>query len=446
MPNHRLWRGNGYASYWDEELETMPREKIKELQLKLLQETVELAYHNSDYYRTTFAAAGVSPENLHSLDDLKKFPFIDKKILRKRQEVVPPYGDLVCVPHDDLVYLSASSGSTGVPTASPFTWQDFEDWQDYEARLFWSSGLRPTDIYCHSLQFTLFVGGPDVVGAMKVGALSIWAGAIPSERLLDIFQKWKPTAIWTTPSYAWYLGETAQGQGVDPMRDLAVRRIFVAGEPGGSIPETRQRIEALWGAELYDYYGLSDIFGACAGMCEAKNGLHWAEDHILVEVLNPDTGEEVKEGERGELVITSLRKKARPLIRFRTGDIVSHTTEPCSCGRTHLRLHGIHGRVDDMLIIRGVNVFPSDIEKVVRQNEDLTGEYRLVVNEEKHLAVLTVEVEQAEGYNASADRLEHEVVSDIFKILGIKPRVKILPPNTLERATHKAKRVFDERK
>ncbi len=446
MPNHRLWRGNGYASYWDEELETMPREKIKELQLKLLQETVELAYHNSDYYRTTFAAAGVSPENLHSLDDLKKFPFIDKKILRKRQEVVPPYGDLVCVHHDDLVYLSASSGSTGVPTASPFTWQDFEDWQDYEARLFWSSGLRPTDIYCHSLQFTLFVGGPDVVGAMKVGALSIWAGAIPSERLLDIFQKWKPTAIWTTPSYAWYLGETAQGQGIDPMRDLAVRRIFVAGEPGGSIPETRQRIEALWGAELYDYYGLSDIFGACAGMCEAKNGLHWAEDHILVEVLNPDTGEEVKEGERGELVITSLRKKARPLIRFRTGDIVSHTTEPCSCGRTHLRLHGIHGRVDDMLIIRGVNVFPSDIEKVVRQNEDLTGEYRLVVNEEKHLAVLTVEVEQAEGYNGGADRLEHEVVSDIFKILGIKPRVKILPPNTLERATHKAKRVFDERK
>lgn len=446
MPNHRLWLGNAYAPYWDEELETMPREELKELQLKLLRETVKLAYHNSDYYRTTFAAAGVSSESLHSLDDLKKFPFIDKKILRKRQEVVPPYGDLVCVPHDDLVYLSASSGSTGVPTASPFTWQDFEDWQDYEARLFWSSGLRPSDIYCHSLQFTLFVGGPDVMGAMKVGALSIWAGAIPSERLLDIFQKWKPTAIWTTPSYAWYLGETAQTQGVDPLRDLAVRKIFVAGEPGGSIPETRHRIEALWGAELYDYYGLSDIFGACAGMCEAKNGLHWAEDHILVEVLNPDTGEEVKEGERGELVITSLRKKARPLIRFRTGDIVSHTTEPCSCGRTHLRLHGIHGRVDDMLIIRGVNVFPSDIEKVVRQNEDLTGEYRLVVNEEKHLAVLTVEVEQAEGYNGGADRLEHEVVSDIFKILGIKPRVKILPPNTLERATHKAKRVFDERK
>ena len=446
MSNHRLWRGNGYALYWDEELETMPREKLKELQLKLLKETVELAYNNSPYYRTTFAAAGVSPENLHSLEDLSKFPFIDKKTLRKRQEVSPPYGDLLCVPTDDLVYLSASSGSTGVPTASPFTYRDFEDWQDFEARLFWSSGLRPSDVYCHSLQFTLFVGGPDVLGAMLVGALSLWAGAIPSERLLDILSKWRPTAIWTTPSYAWYLGETAQAQGMDPQRDLAIRKIFVAGEPGGSISETRQRIEALWGADLYDYYGLSDIFGACAGMCEAKDGLHWAEDHIYVEVLNPETGEEAAEGERGELVITSLKKKARPLIRFRTGDIVSYTTEPCRCGRTHMRLHGIHGRVDDMLIIRGVNVFPSDIEKIVRQNEELTGEYRLVVTEDKHLAVLTVEVEHTEGYTGSVDGLAQQVMGDIFKILGIKPRVKVLGPNTLERATHKAKRVFDERK
>lgn len=445
MSNHRLWRCNGYEPYWDEELETMPREQIKELQLQLLKETVHLAYNNSPYYRTTFAAAGVFPDDLHGLEDLNKFPFIDKKTLRKRQEVAPPYGDLVCVPTDDLVYLSASSGSTGVPTASPFTWQDFEDWQDFEARLFWSSGLRPTDIYCHSLQFTLFVGGPDVIGAMKVGALSIWAGAIPSERLLDILKKWNATAIWTTPSYAWYLGETAQSQGLDPLTDLSVRKIFVAGEPGGSIPETRQRIEALWGADLYDYYGLSDIFGACAGMCEAKEGLHWAEDHILAEVLDPETGKEVAEGERGELVITSLKKKARPLIRFRTGDIVSYTTERCSCGRTHMRLHGIHGRVDDMLIIRGVNVFPSDIEKVVRQNHDLTGEYRLVVAEDKHLAILTVEVEHVEVYRGELDELAQRVVGDVYKILGFKPRVKILPPNSLERSSHKAKRVYDER-
>lgn len=445
MSNHRLWRGNSYAPYWDEELETMPREKLKVLQLKLLKESIERAYHNSAYYRSTFGEAGVSLASLNTLDDLQRFPFMDKKIIRQRQEAQPPYGDLICTSTDDLVYMSASSGSTGVPTASPFTWQDFEDWQDFEARLFWSSGLRPGDVYCHSLQFTLFVGGPDVLGAMKVGAMTLWAGAIPSERLIDILVKWKPTAIWTTPSYAWYLGETAQLKGLDPSKDLSIKKIFVAGEPGGSILETRQRIEELWGADLYDYYGLSDIFGACAGMCEAKSGLHWAEDHIYVEVINPKTGESVAEEERGELVITSLRKKARPLIRFRTGDIVSYTTEPCICGRTHLRLHGVHGRVDDMLIIRGVNVFPSDIEMVIRRNKNLTGEYKIILTEEKHLAVITVQVEHIEGYTGELESLAHEVKGEIFKILGIKPRVKVLPPNCIERATHKSKRVFDER-
>jgi len=351
----------------------------------------------------------------------------------------------VCVPVEDMVYLSASSGSTGVPTASPFTWGDFEAWQDYEARLFWSSGMRPHDVYCHALQFTLFVGGPDVVGAMKLGSLCIWAGAVPSERLLAIFQTWRPTVTWTTPSYAWYLGETARRQGIDPARDLSIRKIFVAGEPGGSIPQTRERIEELWGADLYDYYGLSDIFGACAGMCEAKEGLHWAEDHILAEVLDPANGTPVPEGERGELVLTSLQKKARPLIRFRTGDIVSAITEPCRCGRTHLRLNGVHGRLDDMLIIRGVNVFPSDIETVVRKNPDLTGEYRLIVSEEKHLAVLTVEVEHAAGLEGVPENLADQVGREIYGVLGIRPRVRVLAPGTIERATHKAKRVFDQR-
>jgi phenylacetate-CoA ligase len=443
---HRLWKGNGYAPYWDEELETMPREKIEELQLKLLKETMDLVYNNSNYYKKSFQAAGVSPSDLRSLDDLKKFPFIDKKVLRDRQLAVPPFGDLVCVPQDEMVYLSVSSGSTGVPTGSPFTEQDFEDFQDYEARLFWSSGLRPTDIYTHSLQFTLFVGGPDVIGAQKVGALCLWAGAIPADRLLEIFKTWKSTAAWTTPSFAWYLGETAQSLGIDPKKDLSIRKLFVAGEPGGSIPETREKIEELWGADLYDYYGLSDIFGACAGMCEVKNGLHWAEDHILVEVLNQETGEDVKEGERGEMVLTSLKKQARPLIRFRTGDIVSYTKEKCTCGRTHMRLLGIHGRVDDMMIIKGVNIFPSDIEKVVRQNEDLSGEYRIIITEDKHLAVLTVEAEQAEGYKGGTDGLAKVLATDLKNMVGIKPNVKILPINTIERATHKAKRVLDMRK
>lgn len=432
------------GAYWDEEIETMPRDILKEYQFNLLKENVELAYGNSPYYKRHFDQAGVAPFHLESVEDLKKFPMINKKVLRTQQEIHPDFGDLVCAPEKEFVFLSASSGSTGVPTASPFTAKDFEAFQDCEARLFWSSGMRPTDRYCHALNFTLFVGGPDVIGAMKLGALTIWAGAIPSDRLLSIFKTWKPTVTWTTPSYAWFLGETAKESGIDPA-DLAIKKIFVAGEPGGSIPETQQSIEALWDADVYDYYGLSDIFGACAAMCEAKEGLHWAEDHILVEVVDPETGEEVPEGERGEMILTSLKKIARPLIRFRTGDIVSYTTDKCRCGRTHMRLHGIHGRLDDMMIIKGVNVFPSDIETIVRNNPKLTGEYVCVISEEKHLAVLTVEVEKMDDFDGDENELIGDVQNECKKIVGIRPRVKVLKAKSIARATHKAQRVRDER-
>jgi len=437
---------SGYRKYWDEEIETMPRDQLREFQLVKMKEMVELTYKKSPYYKGLFDEAGIKPFHLEHLEDIKKFPTIDKKVLRRRQQAVPDFGDLLCAPEEEFVFLSASSGSTGVPTASPFTGPDFEDFQDCQARFFWSSGMRPTDRYCHALNFTLFVGGPDVIGAMKVGALTIWGGSIPSERLLSILKTWKATVTWTTPSYAWFLGETAKESGIDPAKEFSIKKIFVAGEPGGSIPETRDNIQKLWGADVYDYFGLSDIFGACAAMCEAKEGLHWAEDHIFTEVVDPDTGEEVPEGERGELILTSLKKVARPLIRFRTGDIVSYTTEPCDCGRTHLRLHGIHGRLDDMMIIKGVNVFPSDIETIVRNNSNLTGEYACVITEKKHMAVLTVEIEKAEGFQGDADGLAEQIQTECQKIIGIRPVVKLLEAKTLTRATHKAVRVRDERK
>lgn len=431
--------------YWDEKLETQSRAEWDALKLDLLKKHLHHAYANSPYYQASFDAAGVHPDDVKSLADIRRFPFIEKKVLRERQEALPPFGDLVAVPERDIVYISASSGSTGVPTASPFTAQDFEDWMDYEARQFWSSGLRPDDRYCHSLNFSLFVGGPCVLGAQKLGALSIHAGTVPSERLLAIAKQFQATAIWTTPSYAWYLGETAVKEGIDPKKDLAIKRIFVAGEPGGSIPETRQRIEALWGAKVYDYYGLSDIFGSCAGMCEEQHGLHWAEDHILVEVLDPETQEPVAEGERGELVLTTLKKAARPMIRFRTGDIVSFTNEPCACGRTSQRMLGTHGRLDDMLIIKGVNIFPSDIEAIARKDHDLTGEYKLIVERDNHLDILTVEIERA-AVDASRDaELATRFAGHLKSITGVSARIVILPPDTLPRATHKAKRVEDRR-
>lgn len=430
--------------FWAPALETQNRAAWQQLQFSLLKTHLQHAYANSPYYRASFDAAGVHPDQLQSLYDIRRFPFINKKILRERQMAVPPLGDIVTVPERDIVYIAASSGSTGVPTASPFTAQDFENWMDFEARLFWSSGLRPEDRYCHSLNFSLFVGGPCVLGAQKLGALSIHAGTVPSERLLQILRQFQATAIWTTPSYAWYLGETAQKEGIDLHKDLAVRRIFVAGEPGGSIPETRARLEALWNARIYDYYGLSDIFGACAGMCEERHGLHWAEDHILVEVLNPD-GEPVAEGERGELVLTTLKKAARPLIRFRTGDIVSFTTEPCRCGRTSARMLGVHGRLDDMLIIKGVNIFPSDVEEVARKDRDLTGEYRLVVERDRHLDILTVEIERRHGFNGTDEELAARFTRQLKSVTGVTAKVVVLPPDTLPRATHKAKRVEDRR-
>ncbi|CAO3408668.1 phenylacetate--CoA ligase family protein [Azospirillum largimobile] len=434
-----------HDAYWHPGLETQSRTDWRQLQLDLLKDHLRHAYEGSPYYRAAFDAQGVSPADLRTLDDLRRFPFLDKATIRDRQIAVPPFGDLVAVPEREIVYISASSGSTGVPTASPFTAKDFEEWIDYEARQFWSSGLRPTDRYAHALNFSLFVGGPCVLGAQKLGALSIHAGTLPSERLLTVLNQFRATALWTTPSYAWHLGETAQREGIDPARDLAVRRLFVAGEPGGSIPETRKRIEALWGAEVYDYYGLSDIFGSCAGMCVEKDGLHWAEDHILVEVLDPETLEPVPEGGRGELVLTTLRKRARPIIRFRTGDMVSVTTEPCRCGRTSLRLKGVHGRLDDMLIVKGVNLFPGDVEAVVRQDPALTGEYRLVLDRVDRLDRLTVEVEHTQGFNGDIEDLRGRLRRQLKAATGVGAEVALLAPGTLPRAVHKAKRIDDRR-
>ena len=431
--------------YWDEAIETLPRTDLEKLQTVLLREHLILAYSKSDYYKEAFDKAGVTPADFRTLADLQKFPFVNKYTERERQLKKPLLGDMTAVPEEDVVFVSASSGSTGVPTLSPFTKKDFDDFQNVESRLFWAAGMRPTDRYVHALNFSLFVGGPDVIGAQNLGALCIWAGTVPSDRLLFILKEFQPTFIWTTPSYAWYLGETAKKQGIDPAKDLAIRTIIVAGEPGGSIPATRQAIEELWDAKLYDFFGISDIFGACAGMCEERNGLHLAEDNILVEVIDTNTLKPVADGERGELVLTTLKKTARPMIRFRTGDIGTVNREVCACGRTHARIN-VHGRLDDMLIVSGVNVFPSDIEYVIRNIEELTGEYRIIAITENFSTKFIVEVEQNENDSTPIETLQHTVSDKIKTRVGVKPKeVKILESGAIPRATHKAKRLIDER-
>lgn len=434
-----------YKKYWDEKIETLDREKLEQFQLNELKDIIKWAYDNSAYYRKSFEDNSLLPEDLKTLDDIQKFPFTNKSIERERQSAAPMLGDMVCVPEKEVVYVSASSGTTGVPTLSPFTKQDFDEFQDVQSRLFWAAGMRPDDRYVHALNFTLFVGGPDVIGAQNLGALSIWAGTVPSEKLLYIMKEFQPTITWTTPSYAWHLGESAKKSGIDPAKDLAIRKIIVAGEPGGSIAATREAVEKLWNAELYDFYGISDIFGACAGMCEAKDGLHIVEDHLLVEILDTVTLKPVKDGEKGELVLTTLRKKARPLIRFRTGDIAYLNKERCSCGRTHARIN-ITGRVDDMFIISGVNIFPSDIEYVVRNTTGINGEYRIKLLEEDRLTKFVVEVEKEDNTEIKNDYIEKHINNAIKTRLGVKPkRVDVLAENSLPRETHKAKRIVDLR-
>ncbi|MCG5501339.1 phenylacetate--CoA ligase family protein [Ectothiorhodospira lacustris] len=437
--------GKNRGRYWQEDIETLPRSRLEAVQLERLKTHLAWAYQRSPYYRKAFDDAGVHPRRFRALSDIQAYPFVDKRVERDRQMATPLLGDMLAVPEREVVFVSASSGSTGTPTLSPFTAQDFDTFQDIQARLFWAAGMRPDDRYVHALNFTLFVGGPDVIGAQRLGALCFWAGAVPSVRLLYIMREFQPTMTWTTPSYAWHLGETARAQGIDPARDLSIRRIIVAGEPGGSIPATREAIEAIWGAKLFDFYGISDIYGACAGMCEARDGLHLVEDDLLLEVLDPDTGEPVEDGTPGEMVLTTLTKRARPMIRFRTGDIVTADRSPCACGRTHARIKVI-GRRDDMIIINGVNVFPCDVECVIRAIPGVSGEYRIVVYKEDHLSRFDIELERADK-TGDPEALRRRVVEDIKTRLGVRPReVRLLEPGSLPRTTHKAKRVLDLRK
>jgi phenylacetate-CoA ligase len=305
--------------------------------------------------------------------------------------------------------------------------------------------MRPSDRYIHALNFSLYVGGPDVIGAQNLGALCIWGGTLPSDRLIFILKSYRPTCIWTSPSYAWYLGETCRKSGIDPKKELAIKRIFVAGEMGGSIRATRDAIEKLWGAEVFDFYGLSDIFGACAAQCEYHDGLHIAEDHIHVETVSLETGEPLPPGERGELVYTTLRKKARPIIRFRTGDIGKVNLEKCPCGRTLARIL-VDGRKDDMFIVSAVNVYPSDIEYTVREIPEVSGEYLIRVYEENFTCRYEVTVENATAGQAGDAYIAGRVSDALRARCGVKPaKVVVLPDGTLERSTHKAKRFIDQR-
>jgi phenylacetate-CoA ligase len=358
-----------WARYFDERIETMPPAWTRRLEEERLAEQVSRCYDRSPFYRRKLEEAGVRPEHVERLEDLAALPFTTKEELRASQAETPPYGDYVCVDGIEIVRMHLSSGTTGKPLVMPYTERDVATSAEVGARAFWAAGVRPDDTLLHCLSYSFYTGGISDHAALEAtGAAMIPVGLGQSARVLELWRDLRPTALFSTITYPVHLAETAVERGLDP-RALGLAKLVVTGEPGGQIAATRRRLEELWGAEVGDTYGLSEVWGTLAGECEERDGLHFSgQDATLVELIEPESGEEVpvEEGARGELVFTHLYREAAPLIRFRSRDVAEILGIDCPCGRTGFRFRVV-GRSDDMFRVRGINVFPSAVEELMRE-------------------------------------------------------------------------------
>jgi phenylacetate-CoA ligase len=430
---------------FDMEYETMPREALESIQLRRLQTTVERAYANVPFYRNSFQKAGVSPGNIRSLNDLRRLPFTTKQDLRDNY----PYG-MFAAPMDNVVRIHASSGTTGQPTVVGYTARDIQTWATLMARSLMAGGANRGDIIHNAFGYGLFTGGLGVhYGAEKLGASVIPVSGGNTKRQVIIMKDFGPTIITSTPSYCLHLAEVAEEMGVS-FKDLKFKFGIFGAEPWSET--MRAEIERKLDLVACDIYGLSEVMGPGVSMeChEAKNGLHVFEDHFIPEIIDPKTLEPLPYGQAGELVFTTITKEAFPVIRYRTRDITSLNPEPCICGRTHLRMRRVTGRSDDMLIIRGVNVFPSQIESVLLEMKDVTPHYQLVVDREGSLDILTVMVEVSERLFSDEVKglqaTEKLISKNIKDLLGVSAKVKLVEPKGITRSEGKAVRVIDNRK
>ncbi|MDD4998831.1 MAG: phenylacetate--CoA ligase [Syntrophales bacterium] len=432
---------------YSEEFETLPREVLEALQLKRLKQVVQRVYHTVGFYRKAFDKAGVTPDDIKTLDDLRRFQFTTKQDLRENY----PFG-MFAVPMSSIVRLHASSGTTGRSTVVGYTKRDIETWSELMARCFVAAGVTKNDIIHNAYGYGLFTGGLGAhYGAEKLGASVIPMSGGNTKRQIMILQDFGPTAICCTPSYALNLAEQGKAMGIE-MRSLKLRVGVFGAEPWSD--KMRQEIENVLGITALNIYGLSEIMGPGVAMecIEGRNGMHIFEDHFLTETIHPETGEILPPGESGELVFTTITKEAFPLIRFRTRDISRLLTEPCRCGRTLHRMDRVTGRSDDMLIIRGVNVFPSQIEAILLAIEGVEPQYQLIVDRAGNLDTLEIQVEVGEQIFANADevrvlqKMERRIVKDIKDYLGITAKVKLVEPKTIQRLEGKSSRVLDKRR
>jgi phenylacetate-CoA ligase len=428
------------ASLLHRERETMPREPLAQLQLMRLRETVRNASANVSLHRMRLKSAGVEADDIRSLDDVRRLPFTSKSDLRDAY----PFG-LFARPREALARLHASSGTTGKPTVVGYTARDLDNWADLMARSLACAGARKGDVVHNAYGYGLFTGGLGAhYGAERLGATVVPISGGATERQVALIVDFGARVLCATPSYALAIAEVAAQQGVD-LRESALEIGLFGAEPWSE--GMRREIEGRLGLRAVDIYGLSEIMGpGVACECECRAGLHGWEDHFLFEVIDPDTGEAVPEGESGELVITTLAKEALPMLRYRTRDITRITTAPCDCGRTHLRMLRVTGRNDDMLIVRGVNVYPSQVEAVLVGLPGIAPHYQLVVERRGALDHVAIEVEaalevDAAAYPDLAGRVEHHVKS----LIGITTDVQVRAPNTIPRSQGKAVRVRDLR-
>lgn len=430
--------------YWNPKYECMPREEIKELQLERLRNTLERAYFNVPHYRKVMQEVGFEPEDLKSLDDLRRLPFTTKKDLRDNY----PYG-MFAVPLSEVVRIHSSSGTTGKPTVVGYTRNDINVWAEIMARTLTTAGVKKSDVIQNAYGYGLFTGGLGVhYGAERIGATIIPVSGGNTKRQVMIMKDYGTTVLTSTPSYSLHIAETIEEMGISK-EELKLRIGIFGAEPWSE--NMRREIEDRLKLTALDIYGLSEIIGPGVAIeCPHKNGLHVQEDHFIVEVIDPKTGEVLPPGEKGELVFTSLTKEALPMIRYRTGDISRLIEEPCPCGRTSVRIGRIEGRTDDMIIIRGVNVFPSQIEHVLLEIGQIEPHYQLVIDRVGYLDVLEVHVEVSKEMFSddvkSLEILSKKIQNEIESTLGISVKVKLVEPKTIERSEGKAKRVIDKRK
>jgi phenylacetate-CoA ligase len=430
---------------WDEEFETLPREALEALQLKRLKATAERVYATVPFYRKKFDEQGVQPSDIKSLKDLNRLPFTMKGDLRDNY----PFG-LFAVPMEQVVRIHASSGTTGKQTVVGYTRRDIDTWAGLMARSLAAAGSQKNDIIHNAYGYGLFTGGLGVhYGAEKLGASVIPISGGNSKRQIIIMQDFGSTVLTCTPSYALFLAETAEEMGVD-FKNLKLRVGIFGAEPWSE--RMRDEIERKLNLQAIDIYGLSEVMGPGVSIecLEAKRGLHVFEDHFIPEIINPKTGEVLPPGEKGELVFTTITKEAFPLIRYRTRDISVLYPQPCKCGRTHMRMERVSGRSDDMLIIRGVNVFPSQIESVLMNIEGVEPHYMLIVDRQGTLDTLEVQAEVNEGFFSdeikNLQSLGRRIEKEIKDLLGVNARVKLVEPKTIQRSEGKAQRVIDKRK